>query len=59
MFVADLGEFAYGNGDAVVLSKDDAPVAPEGEAAALPTSCAPEAYFIVHVQHQDIIITWK
>lgn len=40
----DLGELAYCIGDAVVLSNDVLPVAPEGEAAGLPISCAPEAY---------------
>ena len=43
MFAADLGEFAYGSGDAVVLSKDGVPV-PPGEAAARPISCDPEPY---------------
>lgn len=40
-FAVDLGELAYGNGD-VVLSKD---VAPEGDAADLPTSCDPGGCF--------------
>lgn len=44
MFAPDLGEFAYCMGDAVVLSKEVDPLAPEGEAAGLPISCAPEAY---------------
>lgn len=43
MFAPDLGEFAYCRGDAVVLSKEVLPVGPEGEAAALPISCAPAA----------------
>lgn len=42
MFVPDLGEFAYGIGDAV-LSKEDAAVAVEGEGIDLPSCCAPEA----------------
>lgn len=41
MFVPDLGELAYGTGDAVVLSNEV--VAAEGDAADLPISCAPEA----------------
>lgn len=44
IFAPDLGELAYCIGDAVVLSKDVLPVGPEGEAAGLPISCAPEAY---------------
>jgi hypothetical protein len=43
MFVADLGELAYCSGDAVVLSKEVALVAPEGDAADLPISCGAEA----------------
>ena len=43
MFVPDLGELAYCSGDAVVLSKEVAVVAPEGEAADLPISCGVEA----------------
>lgn len=43
MFVPDLGELAYGTGDAVVLSNEVALVAAEGDAADLPISCAPEA----------------
>ena len=38
MFVPDLGELAYGSGDAVVLSKGVVPAAPEGDATALPAS---------------------
>lgn len=44
MFVPDLGELAYWRGDAVILSKEVLPVGPEGEAAALPIACVPEAY---------------
>lgn len=44
IFAPDLGELAYCRGDAVVLSNDVLPVAPEGEAAGLPISCAPEAW---------------
>lgn len=43
IFAPDLGELAYCIGDAVVLSKEVLPVGPEGEAAGLPISCAPEA----------------
>jgi hypothetical protein len=43
MFVPDLGELAYCSGDAVVLSKEVALVAPEGDAADLPISCEAEA----------------
>lgn len=43
MFAPDLGELAYGSGD-VVLSNEVDPVAP-GDAAVLPISCDPEAYF--------------
>lgn len=35
MLVPDLGEFAYGSGDAVVLSNEVATVALEGDAAGL------------------------
>lgn len=49
MFALDLGELAYGNGD-VVLSKDVALVAPEGEAADLPTSCDPGGCFKYQVK---------
>lgn len=42
MFVPDLGEFAYCSGDAAVLSKEVALVAP-GDAADLPISCDAEA----------------
>lgn len=46
IFAPDLGELAYCIGDAVVLlSKELLPVGPEGEAAGLPISCAPEAYW--------------
>lgn len=44
IFVEDLGELAYGIGEAVVLSKEVAPVAAEGDAADLPMSCGPEVY---------------
>lgn len=44
IFAPDLGELAYCIGDAVVLSKEALPVGPEGEAAALPISCTPDAY---------------
>lgn len=44
IFVEDLGELAYGIGDAAVLSKEVALVAAEGDAADLPKSCDPEAY---------------
>ena len=43
ILVPDLGELAYGSGDVVVLSNEVAPVAPDGDAADLPISCAPEA----------------
>lgn len=36
--LVDLGEFAYCSGEAVVLSKEVAFVAPEGDAADLPIS---------------------
>jgi len=39
--VPDLGEFAYGSGDAV-LSKEEVAVAVEGEGTDLP-SCPPDA----------------
>lgn len=39
MFAPDLGELAYGSGEVVVLSKEVAPVAPEGEGTDLPISC--------------------
>lgn len=42
MFVEDLGELAYGIGEAVVLSKEVVLVAPEGDAADLPKSCDAE-----------------
>lgn len=45
MLVPDLGELAYGNGDAVVPSKEVTLVAPEGDAADLPMSCGPEGCF--------------
>lgn len=41
MVVPDLGELAYGSGDADVLSQGVATLLP-GEAAALPMCCAPE-----------------
>ena len=43
MFALDLGELAYGSGEAVELSKEVLPAGPEGDAAALPICCAPEA----------------
>ncbi|XVE91102.1 hypothetical protein DITRI_Ditri20bG0128100 [Diplodiscus trichospermus] len=43
IFVPDRGELAYGSGEFVVLSKEVALVAAEGEAADLPISCAPGA----------------
>ena len=42
MLVPDLGELAYGRGDAVVLSKLEELVGP-GDAADLPISCDPGA----------------
>lgn len=48
MFALDLGELAYCRGDAVVLSNEVLTVAPDGEAADLPRSCAPEAYHKHH-----------
>ena len=45
MFVEDLGELAYGIGEAVVLSKEVVLVAPEGDAADLPKSCDAEEVF--------------
>lgn len=49
MFALDLGELAQGIGD-VELSKDVALVAPEGEAADLPTSCDPGGCFKYQVK---------
>lgn len=43
MFVPDLGEFAYGRGEAV-LSKEDVLVAADGDAAVLLISCDPDDY---------------
>lgn len=39
--VPDLGELAYGKGDADVLSKEEAPVTPDGDGTDLPISCGP------------------
>ncbi|KAJ0007975.1 hypothetical protein Pint_30560 [Pistacia integerrima] len=56
MFGPDLGELAYGSGDAVVLSNDVALVGPDGDAAGLPMSCAPEAWLRIYTvtQHMKI-----
>lgn len=43
MFIPDLGELAYGSGDAVVLSNEVATVALEEDAAGLAITCAPDA----------------
>lgn len=43
MFALDLGELAYGSGEVVVLSKEVALVAAEGDAADLPISVVPDA----------------